>query len=116
MNPSMNRRIRKVLSALLAAVSVAGCASAPPSRDVVLERTELGSASVVLAALDITAVWTRQVFSDFDIRMQEVERLQGGRMFKGNKGELEVTANLKPASAAATRVEITVRKNLIGLD
>ena len=106
--------------ALALMLPVTGCvaAAAAAGAGAGIYLTTRGAESLVESSVDKVAARARAVMSEEGIVADASSSEQGGdkREFKGKKGDLDVTIELKRESPTTTRVEITARKNLAEWD
>jgi len=98
----------------------AGCvaAAAAAGAGAGIYLTSRGAESMVEGSVDDVAARARAVMNEEGIVLDEANMESGGdeRQFKGKKGDLDVTIELKRESSNTTRVEVTARENLAEWD
>jgi hypothetical protein len=94
-----------------AAAGAAGAASA-------VYLTSLGASSTVNGSVNDVATRTRSVLDGEGIKITESKTESEGdeRSFKGTKGDLDVTVDLKRDTPTTTKTEVSARKNLAEWD
>jgi uncharacterized protein DUF3568 len=117
----MNRNwIRWTLVASLMA-PVAGCvaaAAAGAGAGTGIYLTTRGAGSTVNGSVDDIAARTRSVMDAEGITITETRNESEGdrRLFKGTKGDLDISVNLERQSPTTTKAEVSARKNLAEWD
>jgi hypothetical protein len=94
-----------------AAAGAAGAASA-------VYLTSRGASSTVNGSVNDVATRTRSVLDGEGIKITESKTESEGdeRSFKGTKGDLDVTVDLKRDTPTTTKTEVSARKNLAEWD
>ena len=97
--------------ALALMLPVTGCvaAAAAAGAGAGIYLTTRGAESLVESSVDKVAARARAIMSEEGIVADATRSEQGGdkREFKGKKGDLDVTIEIKRESATTTRVEVT---------
>ena len=110
----------KWLLVLTLALSTAGCmaAAAAAGAGAGIYLTSRGAESIVEGSIDDVSTRARSVLNEEGIALDESTRANGGdeREFKGKKGDLDVTVDLRRESSTTTRVEVSARENVAEWD
>lgn len=109
---------RLFLAAALAAPAPACLAAAAAGAASGIYLTSRGAESLVDGSIDEVAARTEAVMAEMQIVKHAESSERGGdeREFKGKKGDLDVTIQLKRESPTTTKVEVTARENLAEWD
>ena len=101
-------------------VSATGCmaAAAAAGAGAGIYLTSRGAESMVQGSIEDVSARARAVLNEEGIALDESNMESGGdeREFKGKKGELDVTIDLRRESSNTTRVEVTARENVAEWD
>jgi hypothetical protein len=101
-------------------LSTMGCmaAAAAAGAGAGIYLTTRGAESMVEGSIGDLSARTRAVLNDEGIVLDESNMESGGdeREFKGKKGDLDVTVDLRRESSNTTRVEVTARENVAEWD
>ena len=117
-NKSMPRSTWALALALMLPATGCVAAAAAAGAGAGIYLTSRGAESLVESSVDQVAVRAQAVMSEEGIVSDSSSSESGGntREFKGKKGDLDVTIQLKRESGSTTRVEVTARKNLAEWD
>ncbi len=101
-------------------LSTVGCmaAAAAAGAGAGIYLTTRGAESMVEGSVDDVSSRARAVLNEEGIVIDETSMESGGdeREFKGKKGDLDVTIDLRRESSNTTRVEVAARENLAEWD
>ncbi|HJR17761.1 MAG TPA: DUF3568 family protein [Gemmatimonadales bacterium] len=108
----------KWLLMLLLLVSSVGCmaAAAAAGAGAGIYLTSRGAESIVEGSIEDVSSRARSVLNEEGIALEDSESAGEERQFKGKKGELDVTVDLKRESSTTTRVEVAARENVAEWD
>ena len=112
------RRNLLFLTAMAAALPLAGCVAAAAGAAGGIYLTSRGAESLVAAPVSEVAGRAEAVMSELAIAKdaESTENAGDKQVLKGKKGDLDVTIEIQAESDSSSKVEVSARKNLAEWD